>query len=365
MATAFAAFGAKPGDVGTPEYKDAIELVKQLGHSRFAVREAAGKRLVEMEFASVPALKEGAKSNDLEIRSRCELLLSKAKAAGWKRRIAVFLADTDGKEHHDLPLLADWEKLTGKPDAATRKLFAEIVQRNGDRLSEVASDRKKAPNTCAASCKVLINDVKAPRKGQTKAELADLATVLFLDSLLKSPFEMRSPTWLIELLKNPTVIDALGKQEAGRAFRKLLVGWVQAQPSSFSSEAYCRFADLARKAPFAEAVPALVKLAKSKRPRSLPDACSLSTRWVRSAGRTRRRHSPKSFPTTRRCSLAACGSNTAREIWLWRHRSGCTARSPRITEWSRLESNSPSGIGAIWSRCLSTASAIPPPEPRR
>src|SRR5262249_55068794 len=154
------------------------------------------------------ALKEGTKSSDEEIRVRSESLLPKAKAAGWKSRAAAYLANADGKQTHDLPLLADWEKLTGKPYTVNRKHFAEGLERNGDFLSEAASDRKKAPEICAARSKAMLDAVKS-RKGQSKAELADVSAILLLDALPKSPFNMRSPPLLIELLKNSTVTDTL------------------------------------------------------------------------------------------------------------------------------------------------------------
>jgi hypothetical protein len=270
LATALATSEAKPGDAGTAEYEKATELVKQLGHPQFALRESAGKRLIEMELAAVQALKEGTKSSDEEIRVRSEGLLPKAKAAGWKRRAAAYLADTESKQTHDLPLSSEWDKLVGQPDAATRKLFAELVERNGEFLADAASDRKKPPDICAARCKTLIDAVKT-RKGQSKLEIADVSAVLLLDSLPKSPFNMRSPPSLIEVLKNSVVAETLGNAEAGQAFRRLLAGWANAQPPLTSSSAYARFADLARKSPFPEAVPTLVRLAQSKRSEALAE----------------------------------------------------------------------------------------------
>jgi hypothetical protein len=49
LLTALTAFaGRKPGEDGIPEFAKAAALVKQLGHPRFVVREAAGKQLLEM-----------------------------------------------------------------------------------------------------------------------------------------------------------------------------------------------------------------------------------------------------------------------------------------------------------------------------
>src|SRR5262245_23161836 len=107
----------KPGDEGTSEFQKASALVKQLGDKRYAVRESAAKQLVEMGPAAVPALTAGTKSEDEEVRNRSVALLPQAKSAAWKRLAASYLADTQGKQKHELPLLDEWEKLIGKPDA--------------------------------------------------------------------------------------------------------------------------------------------------------------------------------------------------------------------------------------------------------
>src|SRR2546423_364882 len=125
LSTAVALAGPKPGEEGTPEHARAAELVKQLGHPRYATREAAAKQLVEMGPAAVPALLAGTNAADEEVRTRSIALLPQAKAAEWKRRAEAYLADAEGKQKHDLPLLADWEKVMGKPDAGSRKLFAD------------------------------------------------------------------------------------------------------------------------------------------------------------------------------------------------------------------------------------------------
>jgi HEAT repeat protein len=270
LAATLATAEPKPGDEGTAEYKKALELVKQLGSPQFAVREAAAKQLVEMEQSAIPALKEGAKSTDAEVRARCIALIPQAQSTGWKRRAAEYVADTEGKKKHDLPLLTEWEKLIGKPDAGTRKLFAEMISAKGEFLAQVADNRNIAADLFAVRCRVVLKSVETS-KGQNKANLGDLAAMLFVDALAKSPIDPRSPAELIDLLKNSTVIETIGAAEAGAAFRRLLVGWVEAQPPNLSTEAYVRFADLVRKKPFSEAVPFLIRLAQSKRRGSLAE----------------------------------------------------------------------------------------------
>src|SRR5688572_626595 len=92
LATTVLAAG-HPGDPGSPEYARATGLVKKLGDSRFTSQEAAAKELVEMGTAALAALREGQKSADEEVRTRCTNLIPKAVARHWDRRADAFLAD--------------------------------------------------------------------------------------------------------------------------------------------------------------------------------------------------------------------------------------------------------------------------------
>jgi hypothetical protein len=258
--------GPQPGAEGTPEFDRATALVKQLGHARFATREAAAKQILEMGGAAVPALVVGAKSEDEEIRARSAVLLPQAKAAAWKRRADAFLADKDGKEKHDLPLLAEWEKLTGKPDAGTRKLFAEIVRTSGEFLEEAAGP--KAASVLTKKCS-LIRERLRTGSGQMKAEPGELAAVLFVDTLgataKTSGGRGRGPRTaaLSPLLANPVWPEALDAPDTGPILRKLLVRWVESR--GVQESVHQQFAALVRKKPFPEAAAPLARLAKDKK----------------------------------------------------------------------------------------------------
>jgi hypothetical protein len=253
-----------PGEEGTPEYEKAKALVQQLGHARFAVREAAAKQLVEMGAAAVPALAAGTKATDEEVRTRSTALLPQAKAADWRRRADLYLADKDGTQKHDLPLLADWDKLVGKPDAGTRKLFAEIVRTKGEFLAAVAADRAKAADTCARECKLALERLRGP-KGQVKAEVGEVAAFLLVDTIAPAKtFNWAQPAAPALLLQNPALPEAIGSAETGPALRRLLTHWAEArsQPLNVGVQ---QFVGLVRKKPFPEAVPALAKWAKDKK----------------------------------------------------------------------------------------------------
>jgi HEAT repeat protein len=57
------------------------ELVAQLGHDDFAVREEATKKLSEIGRPAVPAVREAAKSGDAEVRMRARRILDKIETS--------------------------------------------------------------------------------------------------------------------------------------------------------------------------------------------------------------------------------------------------------------------------------------------
>ena len=264
-----AAAAPRPGEEGTPEYEKATALVKQLGHPRFAVREAAGKQLVEMGAAAVAALQAGAKADDEEVRARCVALLPQAKAADWKRRAVAYLADTAGKQKHDLPLLAEWETVTGKPDAGSRKLYAEMLRTSGELLDAVAANPKAARTRLTEQTGHLLNRVRSV-KGQVEAEAGELAALFFVEAWSAEPAPegagrrvRGAPSTPAQLLSNPTWRKALDDAETGPVLRKLLARWAGSRaPRDY--QAHQQFAMLVTKKPFPEAVPVLAAAAKSK-----------------------------------------------------------------------------------------------------
>jgi hypothetical protein len=263
LAAAIALAEPRPSDKGTTDYQKAAELVKQLGAPRFADRETAANQLIEMGGGAVVAIAEGAKSPDEEIRARCAAILPKAKAVRWRRTAATYLADTEYKQKLDLPLLAEWLKLVGKPDVASRKLYAEMLRTNGDLLDQVATNPKAANAAYLARCMTVLLQVRRDGK-QLAAELGDVTALLFIQDRVNQD---RAGTTAFDhpahFLVNPTVIDALASKEMSPVLWKVLVHWGQGRPNEdVTSHGY--FALTARNSRDPIAVPLLIQLAKAK-----------------------------------------------------------------------------------------------------
>lgn len=264
--------GPKPGAEGTPEYQTAAGLVRQLGDPKFAVREVAAKKLVDMGAAAVPALAAGTKSADEEVRTRSAGLLPRAEAVGWGRKADAFLADPAGDR--DLPLLAAWEKLAGKPDAGSRRLYADMLRGGGSVLEAVTADRTVGAAALGARARALLaaNRVKGM---QVEIPAGAVAAVLFAQAVVKDPTPEpaadRGRHEPLYLLANPAVETALGDKDVGPAIRHLVVAWIESRPADeFMSALY--FALLAHRRPFPEADPVLIRLATKQK--------NVQLRWV-------------------------------------------------------------------------------------
>jgi hypothetical protein len=175
----------------------------------------------------------------------------------WKRRADAYLAKPGEKQ--DLPLLAEWDKLVEKPDAASRRLFAEMVRTSGDFLQLAATT--KSPKLTANQCRRIIDRVQTAA-GPVKASIGDLAAVLFADTFNPELGRRRTtPVPMEGILANPTWEEALGTGDLCRPVRKLLARWADLGGPA-DSLTFQQFADLVRRQPFPEAAPALIMMAK-------------------------------------------------------------------------------------------------------
>jgi hypothetical protein len=125
-----------------------------------------------------------------------------------------------------------------------------------------ATDRKVAATACTARCREVLAQSRT-HKGQIKAEVGDIAAILFVDTLVPKMSDWTVPAFPAHLLANPTIAESLDAADMGPVLRRLVVKWVEARPSQ-DFTAWQQFALMTRKKPFAEAAPTLIKLAKDK-----------------------------------------------------------------------------------------------------
>jgi hypothetical protein len=96
--------------------------VQQLGAEDFEARERAAARLLELEEAALPALREALKSPDAEVRRRAVEVLSQIGSRVEERQVRKLLAEirTVPLEEHIVPDL-QWKALRALADLAARR----------------------------------------------------------------------------------------------------------------------------------------------------------------------------------------------------------------------------------------------------
>lgn len=123
-------------------------LVRQLGHTSFAVREAAARDLVMAGTRAVPALTAGMKDKDAEVAERCKQLLPAAVDAGRNKLIARLLNEPAAAPPKGLAGLVRFLAITGDNPAA-RQLYAEMMAAHAPIVEALEADPKTASRLLA------------------------------------------------------------------------------------------------------------------------------------------------------------------------------------------------------------------------
>src|SRR5437879_4569778 len=111
----------------TPDSGRAAELVRELGHPSFKIRERASKQLVDLGRSAYPALAAGVDDASPEVRRRCQLLLPVVFDLEIKYRLDEFLTNYDPNKDPGLPGWARFRRLVGDTQT-TRDLFAGLIR---------------------------------------------------------------------------------------------------------------------------------------------------------------------------------------------------------------------------------------------
>jgi len=230
------AFAAETPAVA-PETIKARDYVRDLADPRFKVRDQAARELMKLGRKAKPALIEGTQSADPEVWSRCTQLLPQVLAEDLKARIEAFLADADGKQPHDLPMMEQYKKLVGN-DAPSRKLFAEIVRNNGNFLEACEVDAKRAAERFSVRANEMLQQMNNGRT-QPRLNANDLAALFLVGSGVTASKDDKKAdnakpvavpfNPIANFLWQQEFQNALRNGEQAVPYRKLFFAWAEFQ----------------------------------------------------------------------------------------------------------------------------------------
>ncbi len=124
--------------IDVSDQQRATKLVRQLGSPSFDERDRAAAELRRLGLAARPALEQGLRDVDVEIRFRSGVLLKVAVVADRNARIDRFVADVDGDDSAELPCWEDFREHYGDNRTA-REVFVEMHRAEGELLEAIAA----------------------------------------------------------------------------------------------------------------------------------------------------------------------------------------------------------------------------------
>jgi hypothetical protein len=189
------------------------ELVRQLGSPAYPEREDAAVRLARLGREAVPALREGLRHPDPEVRRRCEELLPRAQRSDLDIQLDAFVADGPGKQ-----LLPGWTRFKefAGDDASARRLFVDLYRTERPVLEQLEKDPKALAAQVATRCQQLMQKLGMPRAGDIEAASAGQIAVLLLAAAVSPTADMASFYQINNVCYQPPVRALILGQPAAR-----------------------------------------------------------------------------------------------------------------------------------------------------
>jgi hypothetical protein len=195
-------------------------LVQMLGDERFAKRERATSRLVEIGSTAKEALRQGTQHPDREIRYRCLRILALVEENDFQRRLAAFATGQD--EEHGLPGWQRYHEQFGG-QAESRAMFVEMQRAEPDLMKSIEAGTQAVGKTLEARCLEIQQRQPFTRE---PVSLGSIVAMLFAVSDQQVRVPQTTGAVLATLCYQPEIHNAM--HDAGRRpiVRRLLGDWI-------------------------------------------------------------------------------------------------------------------------------------------
>ncbi|VTR99528.1 hypothetical protein [Tuwongella immobilis] len=208
------------------------QLVQQLGHPSFRMREEAGKSLQAMGLAARAALTSGCQHSDPEIRQRSNRILMQILERDLQKRVQAFLNDPQHQSPQGLPGIEIYQAAVGNaPKAVT--LYAEMIRNHAALLDSVERSPEQVGKRYAAACQELFIRMKPSRlfDAPTVCEQAEVAALLVMGCHAQAADADVPYAQLSNLLRVPALAHALNPNSGddGEPMRRLFTAWANKQ----------------------------------------------------------------------------------------------------------------------------------------
>lgn len=223
LATAGAVRGADaPAAAPQQLQAEALDLVRQLGDERFATREAATTRLIQLGATARLALEEGRTHADREIRYRSGRILSIIEEVEFERRLTGFAEGRTGSEY-DLPGWKRYRERYGE-DPETRALFVEMHRAEANLIRTLEVSPQAVGRALEFRSLQLTQGV---RSSQPQVSLGTIAAMLFLADDEQVPVTAQTFSGVYRFCYQEPITSAMADPVKRKIVGKMLGAWIK------------------------------------------------------------------------------------------------------------------------------------------
>jgi hypothetical protein len=225
-AWAFQAAEDTSADTLQIEQQQIEQLVGQLGAPKFAERQRATQKLLNLGIAAEPALRTAAKGKDAEVRLRAGRILDQISAADFESRLEAFAADIEGKQRHQLPGWARFSEQFGVDETA-RGLFVEMQRSEPELLGLLESESEALSEAFSRRCEDLSTGPEAyglvDRGGPS---VGTVSALLFVGVSPETKIDEQAAVQLFNLLQ-PVLQSTAKRGQWLPLLRKMTARWIE------------------------------------------------------------------------------------------------------------------------------------------
>lgn len=244
-----------------------LELVRQLGHKSFKIREQAARELLQRGSESVAALNVGVKDSDPEVAERCKQLLPVASSKERNEKLIKLVKEPNSPPPEGLASLKEFLKITGD-DKTNREIYAEVMGVHHQMMEALDKDPKLAGRLMTDFANEAYDRwQQGARFGRYSydnilSNRAEVALFLFVRSdkrFKEDPTQFGRASMLVNSTKLKTLVTG---PEALPGIRNLLIHWMENEQQPYMTQ---RAFQIAAESDMKEIVPVILRVIGDKK----------------------------------------------------------------------------------------------------
>ena len=208
-------------------------LIEQLGHTSFATREDANRKLLALGAAALPALRSAESHSSVEVRERAGRIRAEIDKTVFEQVTKRFILEADSQQSFGLPGWNTFRQISG--ESRTSKLLFVAMLRNQRDLARSVDLAENAKGTASGASTlkqlearmVLESErLRARNMRGQPADIGDTVGLLLAASMFSDTISIEVNESIATALMLGTQAEYFSKPGYGRCMRALAGRWI-------------------------------------------------------------------------------------------------------------------------------------------